>query len=146
MEFLMTYGWAILVVLAAIGALAYFGILSPSKFLPSSCVISGGFSCTEYKVNTTGGILVGVQNNLGSDVILANVTLTTDSCTLTIDSYLNDSGVNNGAKINAAPLTFQCDDDLTAGDKFKGTITIVYQKSGESLTHTTTGTIQAGVE
>lgn len=26
MEFLMTYGWAILVVLVAIGALAYFGV------------------------------------------------------------------------------------------------------------------------
>ncbi|MBI1979078.1 MAG: hypothetical protein HYS62_03415, partial [Candidatus Aenigmarchaeota archaeon] len=31
MEFLMTYGWAILVVLAAIAALAYFGVLSPEK-------------------------------------------------------------------------------------------------------------------
>ena len=30
MEFLMTYGWAILVVLVVIGALAYFGILSPT--------------------------------------------------------------------------------------------------------------------
>lgn len=27
MEFLMTYGWAILVILVAIGALAYFGVL-----------------------------------------------------------------------------------------------------------------------
>ena len=34
MEFLMTYGWAILVVLAAIAALAYFGVLSPARFLP----------------------------------------------------------------------------------------------------------------
>jgi len=31
MEFLMTYGWAILVVLVVIGALAYFGVLSPSS-------------------------------------------------------------------------------------------------------------------
>jgi uncharacterized protein (UPF0333 family) len=29
MEFLMTYGWAIIVVLVAISALAYFGVLSP---------------------------------------------------------------------------------------------------------------------
>lgn len=34
MEFLMTYGWAILVVLFAIGMLAYFGVLSPQKLLP----------------------------------------------------------------------------------------------------------------
>jgi hypothetical protein len=39
MEFLMTYGWAILVVLAAIGALAYFGVLSPSKLVPDKCTL-----------------------------------------------------------------------------------------------------------
>lgn len=32
MEWLETYGWAILVVLAAIGALAYFGVLTPKGF------------------------------------------------------------------------------------------------------------------
>ena len=30
MEFFMTYGWAMLVIFAMIGALAYFGILSPN--------------------------------------------------------------------------------------------------------------------
>ena len=32
MEFLMTYGWAILVVLVAVGALAYFGVFNLDKF------------------------------------------------------------------------------------------------------------------
>ena len=41
MEFLMTYGWAILVVLVAIGALAYFGVLSPDRFLPERCTGTG---------------------------------------------------------------------------------------------------------
>ena len=36
LEFLMTYGWAILVILIMIGALAYFGVLSPCKFIPES--------------------------------------------------------------------------------------------------------------
>ena len=31
LEFLMNYGWAILVVLIAVGALAYFGVLNPLK-------------------------------------------------------------------------------------------------------------------
>jgi hypothetical protein len=30
-EFFLTYGWAILVVVCAIGALAYFGVLTPEK-------------------------------------------------------------------------------------------------------------------
>ena len=33
-EFLFTYGWAILIVLVAIGFLAYYGILSPDNFIP----------------------------------------------------------------------------------------------------------------
>jgi hypothetical protein len=46
MEFLMTYGWAILVVLAAIAALAYFGVLSPGKFIPEKCMLSPGIAHT----------------------------------------------------------------------------------------------------
>ncbi|MFC2016699.1 hypothetical protein ACFLUF_03190 [Chloroflexota bacterium] len=37
LEFLTTYGWALVVILVMIGALAHFGILSPSKFLPERC-------------------------------------------------------------------------------------------------------------
>ncbi len=33
----MTYGWAILVVLITIGALAYFGVLNPERFIPDMC-------------------------------------------------------------------------------------------------------------
>ena len=51
MEFLMTYGWAILVVLAAIAALAYFGVLSPDRFLPSKCVFPSGFGCIDFQAN-----------------------------------------------------------------------------------------------
>lgn len=40
MEFLMTYGWAILVVLIAILMLAYFGVLSPNlRINKCYCVI-----------------------------------------------------------------------------------------------------------
>jgi len=44
MEFLMTYGWAILVVLVAIGALAYVGVLSPEKFLH----VSSGYGKNQF--------------------------------------------------------------------------------------------------
>lgn len=72
MEFLMTYGWAILVVLAAIGALAYFGVLSPGTFLPSSCTVGAGFGCTNYKASSTanddGVIELTLRNNIGQDL------------------------------------------------------------------------------
>lgn len=55
-EFTMTYGWAILVVLVAVGALAYFGILGPIKYTPEteklneSCIIDIASDCVTMKV------------------------------------------------------------------------------------------------
>ncbi len=74
MEFLMTYGWAILVVLAAIGALAYFGVMSPSKFLPESCTLqtTSGLSCLDFKI-TTESVHLLVINSGGRDLLINNM-------------------------------------------------------------------------
>ena len=62
LEFLTTYGWAFLVILVMIGALAYFGILSPDRFLPERCNVGPEFNCDEY--------IVGDSTNLVSPSIL----------------------------------------------------------------------------
>lgn len=80
MEFLMTYGWAILVVLAAIGALAYFGVLSPDKILPERCTGPAGLDCLEKaSVVSTGtganadNITFALKNNLGYAINVTSV-------------------------------------------------------------------------
>ena len=40
LEFLSTYGFAFLIILVMIGALAYFGVLDPTRFLPNRCQVS----------------------------------------------------------------------------------------------------------
>ncbi len=65
----MTYGWAILVVLIAIGALAFFGVLNPAKFLPQSCMLGPGLACEDFKVDSaTKNIYVNIRNGLGQDI------------------------------------------------------------------------------
>ncbi len=70
LEFLMTYGWAILVVLAAIGALAYFGVLNPAKFAPETCIATSGFGCQGKAVAYNNNISVTIANGLGYPVAL----------------------------------------------------------------------------
>ena len=41
----MTYGWALLVVLIAISALAFFGVMNPKNSLPDQCILFAGVSC-----------------------------------------------------------------------------------------------------
>src|SRR3989344_3193288 len=66
MEFLMTYGWALLVVLVAIGALAFFGVLNPGQFLPDQCTLFSGLSCTSYFADaSTQRLTLTFQNGLG---------------------------------------------------------------------------------
>ena len=76
MEFLMTYGWALVVVLVAIGALAFFGVLNPSQFLPETCVLGPGFACDDFKVvnsdtdDDDDRIFINVQNGIGKSLDL----------------------------------------------------------------------------
>ena len=51
MEFLMTYGWALLAVLVVIGALAYLGILDVETILPERCTFPVPLNCQDHVVN-----------------------------------------------------------------------------------------------
>ncbi|GIU69865.1 MAG: hypothetical protein KatS3mg002_1101 [Candidatus Woesearchaeota archaeon] len=72
LEFLMTYGWAILVVLAAIGALAYFGVLSPTNFLPDQCTATSGIGCLGKPLISTNSVSFTLTNGLGQTINLAS--------------------------------------------------------------------------
>ena len=78
----MTYGWAILVVLVAISALAYFGVLDMNKFLPATCDLPTGLSCLDHRVTVTGfgqdenTLKLRVKNNLGSTIYIQKATVT----------------------------------------------------------------------
>lgn len=146
MEFLMTYGWAILVVLIAIGALAYFGVLNPSRFLPESCTIGPGISCDDFQIlaNNLGGTLV-IRNGMGSQLTLVSVTVDDDAsaatCILTcLDCATLDDGeqdtytLDNGCSVVGS----------TAGTKYKGTITFGYTK--DTIAHSKSGTITTKLE
>ncbi|MBI2176418.1 hypothetical protein HYU40_03680 [Candidatus Woesearchaeota archaeon] len=78
MEFLMTYGWAILVVLVVIGALAYFGVLSPSTLLPEKCTFPVSLSCTDHSVSGTAITLI-LQNGAGRDMTITRISAASEA-------------------------------------------------------------------
>mgnify|MGYP006283611697 CR=1 FL=1 len=135
MEFLMTYGWAILVVLAAIGALAYFGVLSPDKFLPEKCVLEPGVDCTGFKVTPSGVTLV-LRNGLGYDLSVSSVTV--GSC-----SYNTTTNFNN-ADLATFQLTGCTPGEI--GSRFEGDISIDYIDKKSNLSKTMRGTLATKVQ
>ena len=105
LEFLMTYGWAILVVIAAIGVLAYFGVLSPDQFLPRKCILPAVLACLDYTVENYKIVLV-LQNTQGETIIIDKVTVSGNSQQCSDNQTVT---VNNEAK---AIIT------ITKGQKF----------------------------
>jgi uncharacterized protein (UPF0333 family) len=136
MEFLMTYGWAILVVLVAIGALAYFGVLTPDKFLPNKCTLPAGIGCVDHKA-TPNGVTVVLRNGLGYD--MSNVTVGIENCG--IDN--NPSTIPNGEK---AEYSVSCSGYMSGKSKFSGELNVTYYLSDTELTHTAKGSIITKVE
>lgn len=149
MEFLMTYGWAILVVLVAIGALAYFGVLSPDKFLPSKCTLPSGLACLDFVISNsaaaTPGITVEVRNGLGYDISGIEVSFASDSDAVGSACGEVDSApatLQNGAKDK---WTIPCA-TLEQGKKVSGSFAIKYDNAESGFTHTSNGSITGRVE
>ncbi len=168
MEFLMTYGWAVLVVLLAIGALAYFGVLSPQNLLPERTVFQAPISNLDNAVvdKTAGTVEVALINNKGVPI---NISLypsdwtnkeSTGGCKID-PSIAAAVSVNGAAYENADEATgiysarienggkflikFNCSNTLIAGGKVKDSFTFYYKNSetGQVIPHT--GSVDAKI-
>jgi hypothetical protein len=145
MEFLMTYGWAILVVLAAIGALAYFGVLSPDRFLPEKCTLPSGMACLDFTWDSTNGITTVIQNSAGFDMNAVGVSVNGTSCNAAL-TYV--AGTSTSSNENATTLTdgetktYRMAAACTGlSGKFKGDVTVDYTNQQTSLSHSKLGEI-----
>ena len=136
MEFLMTYGWAILVVLAAIAALAYFGVLSPEKFLPEKCILAPGLACVQHKVEPASTTLI-LANGFGRTIRVTN--LQVGECSGTFNTTM----VSGGSEENFV-LT-GCNNGVSK-DVFKGDITLTYVDTSYDITKTVHGNLATKVE
>ena len=78
MEYLMTYGWALLIISVVIVALVSIGIFNNP--LGSTCIASEGYTCqiNQYSA-TTGNIVVTIGQDSGSTWTSANIVFVNNS-------------------------------------------------------------------
>jgi hypothetical protein len=137
MEFLMTYGWAILVVLAAIGALAYFGVMSPGKFLPESCTMqpTSGLSCLDFRA-TPDSVHLLLMNSGGRDVVINNMTYG-ESCFRSFNVSMVD-GSTYLFNITGCSLGAE-------GSKIKRDLLVTYTDTYSQFTKSSSGSLAARI-
>jgi len=142
-EFLMTYGWALLIILVAISALVYFGILNADRFLPERCDLPTGIACLSFKL-TDDDLTLVIQNNLGEDITFRQIALMrTRNSTLCSTNYTSFGGsLINGDK-NTYTIS-NCEPGIE-GQKFKGLIKLLYDDE-ETIQRSRTGELVATIE
>ena len=85
MEFLLTYSWALLVVIGLLSLMAYFGLFNYSVVTPHYCVFDSHLSCDDYSINEE-MISLFVTNMAGQPVRITK--LTVGSCYSSFNAYM----------------------------------------------------------
>ena len=133
LEFLMTYGWAILAAVIVIVVLASFGVFSPSNYVPNKCILSSPLGC-EAGTADPNGVKLEIRNGMGETISISNVTV--ENCVATVNPpVLPYTMVDQNVTVFNVPCTLSSQ----SGSKFKGKITVTYTKSGTTLAQTSTG-------
>ncbi|VVC71903.1 Uncharacterised protein [uncultured archaeon] len=85
-EQLMTYSWSILVVMLALAALFWLGVVNPSALVTPYCSFTTDVQCASYSINTTGNFTLDLKQDTDHDITVTHV-----RCTQEKEVLLNDS-------------------------------------------------------
>jgi hypothetical protein len=127
MEYLMTYGWSILVIAVVIGALFELGVFnSGGNALPNACIPQSGYICSNPQLSSTGNLLITFGQAYGS-VITVTGTGCSGSTAQPSTFSSTDLSFASGAENS---LVFSCPTTSNAmGTEFHGTLWIEYTRN-----------------
>lgn len=151
MEFLMTYGWAILIMLVVVGVLFMLGVFNPQTASPNSCILPAGFSCYGYAIRDAGVLVIDIGQATGSDVQITNMACTAQD-NPTVPALSAPIVIQSGKHVQVPgteALTCYNEDGATTpseGDFYRGTLHIYYTDQRTSITHKIKGDISYKVE
>lgn len=137
MEFLMTYGWAILAAIIVVGVLWYM-IGNPANLAGDKFVMSGtdGFVANAMSMSASvNEIVLEIRNGQASTVNITGITLS--SAGTTFCSYNINTGIPAG-QLQAFTIT-GC--SMTVGDRVNQDVVFSYTTPGSTVTQAATGTV-----
>lgn len=168
MEYLMTYGWAILIIMVVLAVLFYLGVMRPP--IPLVCTFPAGFTCTTNKLSANSGSLtLEVGQATGKVINVTGVTCTmNNSATYTSTAsivytpanfvilasgnkaFIADNRTGGPVGINSVVCTNANNQAMgasaTIGSQYNGKIYINYTEVDTTITRIAVGTYSANFE
>ena len=119
MEFLMTNGWAMLVVIIVFAAFVFIGLTNPAVYMPDRVILPTGFTVVDHASHNDGIELI-IQNN--NPKPLSDVKISIENCGEAIKGRKYVDVLPTGK-----PDTYSILCDITSGSNFQSDIIIEYK-------------------
>lgn len=144
MEYLMTYGWAILVVIIVGVVLWQMGIFNPSGGTAPGMSGFGSIRPNEWACNAgTNAVNLVVVNTVGQGITLDDTTTTLCGLAANTTVAAGDTVV---CTIDSADIAADTDcETVDAGSRYEATVSLGYT-TGSGLARTSTGTVWGAAE
>ena len=114
-EYLVTYGWALLVLVAIMGILIATGIFSPANFLSDECNFQPDFQCQNFIIYNSPAaaavpqtfVTFNATNGFGFPIKINSVNITTsDNWALPSSSYTTGEIMQGDTIVTSATFSF----------------------------------------
>ncbi|HIH17981.1 MAG TPA: hypothetical protein HA282_01265 [Nanoarchaeota archaeon] len=126
LEFLMTYGWVIFVVLGIIAAFSFIGVLKPETFVTERCLLAPPLFCEDTHFNAlTGDVTLRVRNSLREGINVNELGLSgEESCYILLPNPDERNIVSDGQR------DFVLDCDFDPNTNVKSALELHYAEDG----------------
>ena len=147
LEYLLTYGWAILIVIIVGASLYALGVFSPGQWTGKRQTGFAQFRVADFSLNEDGNFSIAFQNQLGKTVTLNNIYVYYKNveCTLT-----NGTTAGNIAPNEMYVAWGDCDTTwgvtLTARTSYSLVVDFDYTDPDSGIDHRDSGTLFGAVE
>ncbi|MEM3841229.1 MAG: hypothetical protein QXN59_00845 [Candidatus Micrarchaeaceae archaeon] len=134
MEYLMTYGWAILIIAVVLAALFALGVFSGASLLGTSCVASSGYTCTNPVMNTAGILTINFGQSTGVTLYDLNFACAATSNSTGLPFLGTSLTYNSATTSNGLPVQYSFIAPVaTSGQTFTGVSTECYSTTGSAV-------------
>jgi hypothetical protein len=150
LEYLMTYGWAILIVIIVGAALYSLGVFSPGTWTGKRTTGFAQFQMVDFKFTTGGNLTMIIGNRLGKTVQLNKVVVTYKQTTCTQDNINQVIGpnvqktYNMNQVVNSSCTTWPTQVDLRTS--YNLLVDFYYTDPDSGLTHIDSGNLFGAIE
>jgi hypothetical protein len=143
LDFLMTYGWAIALVVIIAAVLFALGIFDTSNFIGNKAAGFAGVAVKGWGLSEGGQFTIKLSNQVGVPINVTKVNITIGGVSQLADTA-NGLGVGaDSATLNTTAAAFGVQ---TAGTGYNAKVVISYVDTNANFNYTTSGTLTGKVQ